>query len=93
MQTKEMKLEQGTKYSNALSTPYRAKTISLPELEFFNIVDLVNDLQGESALEDFALFLGDTSDEQLRGMAAESLLKFYANTRTVTALINRLLKS
>ena len=92
MQTKEMKLEQGMKYSSALSTSNRTKAISLSVLDASNIVDLANDLQGEEALEDLSLMLFDTTDEQMRGMALESILKFYANVRTLTKTINRTLK-
>lgn len=92
MQTKEMKLEQGTKYSNTLSTSNRTKAIYLSFLDASNIVDLANDLQGEEALEDLSLMLFDTEDEQMRGMALESILKFYANVRTLTKTINRTLK-
>lgn len=92
MQTKEMKLEQGTKYSNTLSTSHRTKAISLSVYDVSNIVDLANDLHAEEALEDVSLMLFDTSDEQMRGMALESILKFYASVRILTKTINRTLK-
>ena len=79
--------------SNYNSTLNRAKTISVSKLEAINILDLVNDLGGETAIEEFSIFLGDTSDEQLRGMAAESILRFYANTRILASLLTRLFNS
>lgn len=78
--------------SNIQSTSNRTKAISLSVLDASNIVDLANDLQGEEALEDLSLMLFDTTDEQMRGMALESILKFYANVRTLTKTINRTLK-
>lgn len=92
MQTKEMKLEQGTKYSNTLSTSNRTKAISLSVYDALNIVSLANELDGEEALEDISLMLFDLSDEQMRGIALESILKFYGNVRTLTKAINRALK-
>lgn len=92
MQTKEMKLEQGTKYSNTLSTSNRTKAISLSVYDALNIVNLANDLDGEEALEDISLMLFDLSDEQMRGIALESILKFYGNVRILTKTINRALK-
>lgn len=92
MQTKEMKLEQGMKYSSALSTSNRTKAISLSVFDAANIVDLANDLQGEEAIEDVTLLLSDATDEQLRGLALESMLKFYANVRILTKAINKALK-
>lgn len=78
--------------SNYQSTSNRTKAISLSVLDASNIVDLANDLQGEEALEDLSLMLFDTSDEQMRGMALESILKFYASVRILTKAINRTLK-
>ena len=74
------------------STSNRTKAISLSVSEASNIIDLANGLKGEEALEDISLMLFDTSDEQMRGMALESVLKFYANARVLTKVINRTLK-
>ena len=71
------------------STSNRTKAISLSVYDASNIVDLANDLHGEEALEDISLMLFDTSDEQMRGIALESILKFYANVRVLTKAINR----
>ena len=92
MQTKEMKLEQGTKYSNTFSTSNRTKAISLSVYDAANIIDLANNLQGEEALEDISLMLFDLEDENMRGMALESILKFYANVRILTKAIHRSIK-
>ena len=78
--------------SNIPSTSNRTKAISLSVSEASNIIDLANDLKGEEALEDISLMLFDTSDEQMRGMALESILKFYANARVLTKVINKTIK-
>ena len=88
MQTKEMKLEQGVKYSSTLSTSHRTKTISLSALEAANILELASDLKGEQAIEDYGIMLGDPSDEQLRGLSTESIIRFYSNVKSLVRLLN-----
>lgn len=78
--------------SNYQSTSNRTKAISLSVFDASNIVDLANDLHGEEAIEDVTLLLSDATDEQLRGLALESMLKFYANVRILTKAINKALK-
>ena len=78
--------------SNYQSTSNRTKAISLSVYDAANIIDLANDLQGEEALEDISLMLFDLEDENMRGMALESILKFYANVRILTKAIHRSIK-
>ena len=78
--------------SSIQSTSNRTKAISLSVYDALNIVNLANELDGEEALEDISLMLFDLSDEQMRGMALESILKFYASVRILTKAINRTLK-
>ena len=77
--------------SNIPSTSNRTKAISMSVYDASYIVDLANDLHGEEALEDISLMLFDTTDEQMRGIALESILKFYANVRVLTKAINRVI--
>lgn len=65
------------------------KTITIPAIIAANIVDMANDLRGETALEDYGIMISDPSDEQLRGISHESLLRFYVNAKTLTRYINR----
>lgn len=74
------------------STFNRTKAISLSALDAANLINLANDLNGEEALEDVSLMLFDLQDETMRGMALESLLKFYANVRLLTKAINKSIK-
>lgn len=74
------------------STSSRTKAISLSVSDANNILNLANDLNGEEALEDVSLMLFDLEDETMRGMALESILKFYANVRLLTKAINRSIK-
>ena len=74
------------------STSNRTKAISLSVFDASNIVCLANDLHGEEALENVSLLLFDTSDEQMRGIALESILKFYASVRLLTKSINEAIK-
>lgn len=74
------------------STFNRATTISLSVFDASNIVCLANDLHGEEALENISLMLFDSSDEQMRGLALESILKFYASVRLLTKSINEAIK-
>ena len=78
--------------SNYQSTSNRTKAISLSVYDAANIIDLANDLHGEEALEDISLMLFDLEDENMRGMALESILKFYANVRILTKAIHRSIK-
>ena len=66
-------------------------TLSISAYDAENIVDLADCLQGEQALEDYGTMLSDPSDEQLRGLSNESILRFYANVRTLVQLINKTL--
>lgn len=79
--------------SNYQSTSNRTKAISLSLFDASNIIDLANDLHGEEAIEDVSLMLSDINDEQMRGIALESILKFYANARILTKAINNALKT
>ena len=74
------------------STSNRTKAISLSVFDASNIVCLANDLHGEEALENISLMLFDSSDEQMRGLALESILKFYASVRLLTKSINEAIK-
>ena len=74
------------------STFNRTKAISLSVYDASNIIDLANDLKAEEALEDISLMLLNTNDEQMKGMALESLLKFYANVRVLTRAIKNSIK-
>ena len=78
--------------SNYQSTSNRTKAISLSVYDAANIIDLANDLHGEEALEDVSLMLFDLEDENMRGMALESILKFYVNVRILTKAIHRSIK-
>lgn len=70
----------------------QTKTITLSLFDAANIKGMANSLCGEDALEDLSVMLHDAEDEQLRGMAVESILKFYANARTLTRVINDCIK-
>ena len=74
------------------STSGRTTAIALSVSDANNILTLANDLNGEEALEDVSLMLFDLNDEAMRGMALESILKFYANVRLLTKAINRIIK-
>lgn len=67
-------------------------TISLSLFDASNIIELANNLNGEEALENVSLSLIDSSDEQAKGLALESLLKFYANARLLTKSLNHFIK-
>lgn len=69
----------------------QSKTITLSVLDASNILDLASCLQGEQALEDYGVMLSDPSDEQLRGLSNESVLRFYSNVRTLVHMLNRTL--
>lgn len=69
----------------------QSKTITLSVLDADNILDLASCLQGEQALEDYGVMLSDPSDEQLRGLSNESVLRFYSNVRTLVHMLNRTL--
>lgn len=68
-----------------------SKTLTIPVLDASNILDLAASLQGEQALEDYGVMLSDPSDEQLRGLSNESMLRFYSNVRTLVHMLNRTL--
>jgi hypothetical protein len=78
--------------SNFQSTSDRTKVISLSLFDASHIIELANNLNGEEALENVSLLLIDSSDEQAKGMALESLLKFYANVRLLTKSLNHFIK-
>lgn len=67
------------------------KTLSISAYDAANIIDLAGCLEGEQALEDYGTMLSDPSDEQLRGLSHESIIRFYSNVRTLVNLINRTL--
>lgn len=89
---KTMNLSEGQSIVTPSHTSHRTKAISLSVFDASNIIDLANDLHGEEALEDVSLMLSDFTDEQMRGIALESLMKFYANVRILTKAINNALK-
>ena len=64
------------------------KTITISTFYAATIKDMANNLKGEEALENLAIMLNDTADEHMRGMAVESVLKFYANARVLAGYIN-----
>ena len=66
----------------------QTKTVTISLFDAATIKDIANSLKGEDALEDLSIMLHDPEDEQLRGIALESVLKFYANARTLTRVIN-----
>lgn len=67
------------------------ETLSISAYDAANIVDLAECLEGEKAIEDYGTMLGSPSDEQLRGLSNESILRFYANVRSLVHLINKTL--
>ena len=68
------------------------KSVTLSAYDAANILHLTNDLQAEDALEDISCMLLDPSDEQMRGIALESVLKLYASIRTLTRVVNSSIK-
>lgn len=64
-------------------------TITIDRFTANTIFYLADSLGGEQALEDFASILHEVEDEQSRGIASESLLKFYANARSLTAVLKQ----
>lgn len=78
--------------SNYQSTPNRAKTISLSAFEAGTILDYAHDLHAEQALEDAAFIFNTIGEEDMKGEAARSLLKFYANVRCLVREIESAIK-
>lgn len=70
----------------------QTKTITISTYFASTIKDIANNLGGEQALENLAVMLNDTADEHMRGMAVESVLKFYANARILAGIINDCIK-
>lgn len=66
----------------------KTNTITITAYDAANILDLANNLKGEAAMEEYGIMLSDPSDEQLRGLSHEALLRFYANVRTLVRMIN-----
>ena len=74
--------------SNHQSTSNHTKVITLSLFDAANILDLANNLQGETAIEEYGLMISDPSDEQLRCLCSDAILKFYSNVRTLVHMIN-----
>lgn len=67
------------------------ETLSISAYDAGNIVEYAKCLEGEQALEDYGTMLCDPTDEQLRGLSHESIIRFYSNVRMLVHMINKTL--
>lgn len=74
------------------STSSHDTAITLSRYDAQSILDLAQDLHAEQALEDAAFIFNTIGEEDMKGEAARSLLKFYANVRVLVTCLNNKLK-
>lgn len=70
----------------------QANDITISAFDASTIIGLANSLNEDTAMEEYGLFLTDTSDEQQQGFASKQILMFFANVKVLVRELNTILQ-
>lgn len=71
----------------------KTETITISAFDAASIRGIANSLQGNIAMEEYGLFLSDTSNKELQGRASDALIQFFANAQFLVRELNTILQS